>query len=148
MFSSICNLRDIARLCLAGEPLDDELSRWLGTSLEDFLTQQCRSIDEALGLRFPQGGIPWWREEGIRERDAALRELGESIRDDLSPCAKARQIATLSTRYAASAWRFDQDRHDMPGHYTGTPKAFLWRAFKSGATMPIGERQLRNILPA
>ncbi len=27
----------------------------------------------------------------------------------------------------------------------GTPHGLLWEAFKSGAIMPIGERQLRNI---
>jgi hypothetical protein len=34
----------------------------------------------------------------------------------------------------------------MPETYEGTPLEFLWRAFKSGAPMPIGERQLRRIL--
>jgi hypothetical protein len=34
----------------------------------------------------------------------------------------------------------------MPEHYAGTPKELLWRAFSSGATMPIGERQIRNIV--
>jgi hypothetical protein len=34
----------------------------------------------------------------------------------------------------------------MPSHYEDTIKQPLWLAFKSGATMPIGERQLRNIL--
>ena len=49
-------------------------------------------------------------------------------------------------RYAASTWRFDRNNDDMPAHYAGTPKECLWRAFKSSAPMPIGERQLRNIL--
>jgi hypothetical protein len=34
----------------------------------------------------------------------------------------------------------------MPAHYRATPKEYLWRAFKSQAPVPIGERQLRNIL--
>ncbi|HJS33274.1 MAG TPA: hypothetical protein VJ924_14870 [Alphaproteobacteria bacterium] len=60
--------------------------------------------------------------------------------------ARANHVRTLATRYAASAWRFDRDRDQMPPHYSGTPMEMLWRAFKSGAPMPIGERQLRNIL--
>ena len=35
---------------------------------------------------------------------------------------------------------------EMPTHYRGRPKAHLWRAFKAGAAMPIGERHLRSIL--
>jgi hypothetical protein len=34
----------------------------------------------------------------------------------------------------------------MPPQYRGTAKAHLWRAFKAGAAMPIGERHLRSIL--
>jgi hypothetical protein len=34
----------------------------------------------------------------------------------------------------------------MPERYAGTQNEYLWRAFKSGAAMPISERQLRNIL--
>jgi hypothetical protein len=34
----------------------------------------------------------------------------------------------------------------MPGRYRGTAKESLWRAFKSGAPMPLGERRLRSIL--
>ncbi len=51
-----------------------------------------------------------------------------------------------AVRYAASAWRFDRERDAMPERYKGTQTECLWRAFKSGATMPIGVRQLRNIL--
>ena len=75
MFATIENLREISRRCAAGQPLSEDLSRWLGTSLESFLDHRCRSVDDALGLRFPQGGVPWWREEAIRERDIALRGL-------------------------------------------------------------------------
>jgi hypothetical protein len=46
----------------------------------------------------------------------------------------------------ASAWRIDRNYEDMPPAYAGTPKEFLWQAFQSGAPMPLGERQLRNIV--
>jgi len=145
MFGSIEYLREIALRCLSGEPLDEDLSQWLGNALQEFLSHNCRSIEDALGLKFPQGGIPWWREEANRRRDAALRELAERFYGDLSPCAKAREVRTIASRYAASAWRHDREREEMPRHYVETPHDLLWRAFKSGALMPIGERQLRHI---
>lgn len=146
MLPEIENLREIARRCQTGEPLDHDLSRWLGASLEDFLQQRCHSIDEAFGLRSGQGGVAWWQEEAIRKRDAALRMLGRQVCPEGSTSARARQVHTLAVRYAAACWRFDQDRDDMPSRYRGTPKAHMWQAFKAGAAMPIGERHLRTIL--
>ncbi len=58
MLGSIQNLREITRLGHAGEPLDQDLSSWLGNSLQDFLDHRCRSIDDALGLRFPKVAFP------------------------------------------------------------------------------------------
>ena len=139
-------LREICQHCLEGEPLDDDLSRWLGESLQDFLDRSCETIEEALGLRLPRGGVPWWLEEAMRARDAALRELARRCAPGGSTATAARHIHTVTMRYAASAWRFDRDREDMPGSYAGTEKEYLWRAFKSGAAMPLGERQLRNII--
>ena len=146
MLSSIHNLREITRRCLAGEQLDDELSRWLGASFLEFLERRSPTIDKALGLEFPRGGIPWWMEEAIRTQDAALRQLAERYLADRSLTAQSRQIRLLSCRYAASAWRHDRDRDDMPQCYAGTPNEHLWQAFQSGSAMPLGERQLRKIL--
>ncbi len=139
-------LREIALKCLSGEPLDKDLSQWLGKALEDFLSRDCQSIEDGLGLKFPQGGIPWWREEANRKRDSALRELARRFFGDRSPCAKAREIQIIADRYAASAWRHDRNHDEMPERYAGTPHGLLWEAFKSGAIMPLGERQLRNII--
>jgi hypothetical protein len=146
MLSSIHNLREITRRCLAGEQLDDELSCWLGASLLEFLERRSPTVDKAFGLEFPRGGIPWWMEEAIRKRDAALRKLAERYLADRCLSARSRQVRILSCRYEASAWRQDRDRRDMPRRYVGTPNEYLWRAFKSGAAMPLGERQLRSIL--
>jgi hypothetical protein len=147
MLATIGNLREIARVCRSGEPLDSELAGWLGASLEEFLCRRAPTIEEALGLRAPRGGVPWWLEEAMRQRDAALRELAAALFPALSGTAQARQIHALAVRYAASAWRHDAARDAMPPHYAGKANAWLWRAFKSGAPMPICERQLRNILP-
>ena len=146
MLNSIDNLRQIKQRCIAGEPLDMNQAQWLGTALSRFLDHRCTSMDDALGLRFAQGGMPWWRAEANRERDAALRDVAETYMAGQSKSAQAKQIARMSLRYAASAWRLDRVSEDMPSHYEDTIKQPLWLAFKSGATMPIGERQLRNIL--
>lgn len=146
IFESIDNLREIMGRCFDGEPLDGDLADWLGDAIDGYLTQQFRSLEEAFGLIFPRGGIPWWREEAIRKRDRALRYFAETFLDELALGPQAQEIWTTATRYAASAWRFDDDNDDMPDQYAGTPKECLWLAFKSGAPMPIGERQLRNIL--
>ncbi|MDH3233908.1 MAG: hypothetical protein OEQ29_10290 [Alphaproteobacteria bacterium] len=146
MIATIESLREISRRCQTAEPLDEELAQWLGEALERFLAHSCRTIDEAFGLCFPQGGVPWWMEEAIRTRDEALRAFGGTLDPDLSTTARAREVRALTLRYAASAWRHDRERDELPATYAGTPKELIWRAFKSGAAMPLGERQLRTIL--
>lgn len=146
MLAAINRLREVSRRCLEGEPLDHDLAEWLGDSLKGYLDRRHQSMGEAFGLTFPQGGVPWWREEAIRRRDAALRELAERFYNDCSPCAQSRNIRTLAIRYAASAWRIDRNSNEMPRCYLRTVKEYLWCAFASGAAMPIGQRQLRNIL--
>ncbi len=146
IFASIDDLREIMGRCFDGKPLDGHLANWLGEAIDGYLTRQFRTLEEGLGLIFPRGGIPWWREEAIRKRNAALRYLAETFLDELALGMQAQEIWTTARRYAASAWRFDQDNDEMPARYAGTPKECLWQAFKSSAPMPISERQLRNIL--
>jgi hypothetical protein len=143
MLNTIENLRAVCRRCL--DDSDDQL-RWLGHSLNEFLTHRCQSVDEALGLRFARGGVPWWREEAIRKRDAALRRMAARHFAGLPVTAQARQVRTATVRYAASGWRFDRDRSAMPPHYADSIHECLWQAFAAGAPMPIGERQLRHVL--
>lgn len=146
MLDQIVNMREVSRRCTVGEPLTDDLAVWLANAFDNFLSQRCRSLHDAFHLNFPKGGVPWWREEAMRVRDAALRELARRCPTGLSTSALSRQIASRCDRYAASAWRFDSRRDEMPQAYRRTPKEWIWRAFKSGAAMPLGERQLRNIL--
>ena len=145
-FASIDNLREIMGRCFDGEPLERDLAGWLGDAIDGYLTRQFHTLEEALGLIFPRGGIPWWREEANRTRDAALRALADTFFDEIALAIQAREIWSAARRYAESAWRFDRDKDDMPPDYADTQKECLWRAFKSGAPMPIGERQLRNVL--
>ena len=132
--SPVVMLREIARLCKSREPLDPILAQWLSEVLHTFFEHGSSSLEEIMGLRYGRGGMPWRRAEAMRQRNAALRILAEDFFADVGPCTRSRRIAVLASRYG------------MPEHYAGTPKELLWRAFSSGATMPIGERQIRNIV--
>ena len=146
MSITLPNLREIAQRCIAGLPLDRKLACWLGTALQGFLDHRYRSIEDALGIMSFRGGIPWWRAEANSERDMALRSLAELECPDSPVAAQARHVLLLSIRYAACAWQRDRNLEEMPARYQGRALGCLWQAFKSGATMPIGDRQLRNIL--
>ena len=148
MLANIEAIRAIERRCRSQQPLSAEQSLWLGNALSAFLEHRSPSLDSALGLGNPRGGVPWWLEEAIRIRNEALCALARTWFADLSASAQAEQIWTLATRYAASAWRFDQDLEAAPERYHGTPKHHLWTAFSSGAAMPLGKRQLRTVLSA
>ncbi len=146
MLTAISNLREISERCHDGEPLDPTLSNWLAERLDRYLCHECTSIDDALGLRQPRGGVSWWLVEAMYRRDDALRDLDDMVADDQSLSTRTREVRRLTIRYAASAWRYDQDHEAMPARYRGTCREYMWKAFKSGAPMPLGERQLRNIL--
>jgi hypothetical protein len=146
MMVVIDNMRTVAKLCRAKQPLPESLASWLAASLQAFLDQQSESLNDAFGLRNARGGVPWRTEAKMRARDAALRQLAAMHLADLAFSAQATRVHQMSARYAASSWRFDRMHDDMPGGYEGTPHEWLWRAFKSGAAMPLGVRQLRTIL--
>jgi hypothetical protein len=148
MATTIQQLHEIAERCLSGMPLDDTMARWLGTSLDRFLKHRARTIEDAMGLRFPRGGVPWWMEEAIRKRDAALRELSRRFYSELPIAAQAREIHRLAIRYASSAWLREREAIMLPAGHEGTRLQWLWAAFKAGAAMPLGERQLRHVLGA
>jgi hypothetical protein len=143
MHTIIERLRDLCQRFLADG--DSDL-RWLGSRLDDFLSHRCRSLEEALGLRFARGGMPWWREEATRKRDAALRTLARLYYPGQRLSVQTKRLYEHAARYAASAWRNDARHKAMPSHYAGTINEWLWRAFASGAPMPIRERRLRDIL--
>jgi len=142
----VINLREIARLLTDGEPLPKPLAEWLGVSLQSFLERQHESLEDVLGLRWGRGGVPWWMDEAIRVRDDALRQLATHIAPIGSLSERARLVRERSLRYATTAWLRDRYQHALPENYAGTEKEWLWRAFKSQAAMPLGERRLRQIL--
>ncbi|MFO1056075.1 MAG: hypothetical protein U1E53_03825 [Dongiaceae bacterium] len=144
--AAVANLREIARRTAIGMPVDGPLQTWLAACLEQFLQRRAPSIEAAFGLRAPRGGVPWWLEEAIRQRDDALRELAARFLAGQSVTAQARRIHCEAVRYAASAWRHDRAAGTLPERHRGRLQESLWRAFRSGAPMPICERQLRSIL--
>ena len=144
--ATIDTLRDISQRCHEARPLTGEQKLWLGRAFDDFLSHRCQSIDAAMHLCFPRGGIPWWREEANRKRDAALRAMAEALFADFSVTARARHIRMLTVRYAATAWLIDRRLTAMPVQYIGGLKEFLYRAFACGASLPVSERTLRCIL--
>lgn len=146
MLAAINNLREISACCRDGGGLDPELSRWLAERLDRFLDHECTTIEDAFELRQPRGGVPWWLVEAMYTRDAALRELAVALAGGRSVSARARQVGALTRRYGSTAWLRDRDREEMPPSYRQTELELVWTAFKSGAPMPLGERQLRNIL--
>jgi len=146
MLIAVERLREVSKACRAGEPLDEELACWLGDCLSRFLDRAVTTFEEAFELPSCHGGLPWWKEDRIRRRDAALCELAAALPPDMSLTARAREINRITVRYAASAWRHDRRLDGMPVHYAGTPKEPVWRAFRAAAPMPLCERQLRNII--
>lgn len=146
MVKAIKMLRIICQRSLAQKPLTPKQAQWLGEGLSAFLERRCRTLQEALDIPALQGGIPWWKQEAIACRNVLLRQLAHRFFADQSTRHQAQMIHRIAVRYAASTWRFDQERSAMPTHYANTPKSLLWRAFKSGAAMPVCERHLRSIL--
>jgi hypothetical protein len=149
-------LISIARLRRVVAALEDRRApeaadgEWLVECLSQYLDAAPRgaSFDMCFGLAVMPGEVSWWTIEAIEARDVALCDLAQHFFPNLTVAGKAREIERQGRRYATSTWRLDRDRREMPKHYAGTAKAWLWLAFKSGATMPLKQRQLEAILTA
>ena len=139
-------LRLLRAGCTAGRPLDPGLAGWLGQALDRYLGRQSFSLEAAFGIQPKHGGLAWWRQEAIRERDSALRALAAAHFAELAPTRRARAIACAARRYGATGWRFDGRDGAPAPEPAGSIRHHLFRAFRSGAPMPLGERQIRNIL--
>ena len=121
---------------------------WLASRLRNYLggAERGLTVDVALDLAAMPGAAAWWTAEAIEARDAALRELAARFYPGCKVASQAYKIERLALRYATSAGRFDRDRPEMPPRYCGSESEHLWRAFKSGVTMPLSKRQLQTIL--
>ena len=119
MSSTIDNLREIVRRCQSGQLLDDNLAHWLGASFERFLSRQCQTIEDAQGLRAPRGGVPRWRQEAKRQRDATVHNLADRFFETPPPSPQAKRMRVLAVRYGAPAWLHDRGTNELPVSYRG-----------------------------
>ena len=120
----------LRRLVTALEGGDDD-ARWLASRLQQYLggAERGLTLDMALELSPMPGTNAWWTDDAIESRDAALQELATRFWPSRKVAGQAFEIHRAALRYAASAWRFDRVRADMPAHYAGTVKERLWAAF-------------------
>lgn len=146
MMHVIRSLVEIRSCCGDKRAIPPELQCWLADAIGKFLDKSCDDLDEAFGLRKERGGVPWWLERGITVRDRALRQLAEEFLTARGIGAQAKSISEMARRYESTCWPRDAALPDMPSHYAGTARQYLWQAFRSGARMPVSARHLRNVL--
>lgn len=146
MLNTINALDQVCKAYSKNHPLPDHLRDWVAGSIEKFLDNDCSDLNAAFGIQQGRGGIPWWREKAIRERNIAICELAEKYFSNQKPAMRARNIHILMERYETTSWPRDRQKVEMPGQYKGTPRELIWRAFRSGAKMPVSERHLRNLI--
>lgn len=146
MRNPIQALNQLLKACAENQPIPDELRCWLARSLEGFLQNDCKTLNEAFGICQDHGGIPWWKERAIRLRDEALREMARIHFPEGTVTTRAKAIAQQSERYATTNWPRDRVLDDMPSGYADRPLHYIWLAFKSGAKMPVSQRHLRTLL--
>ena len=146
MRNPIQALDQLHKLCAENQPIPNDLRCWLAQSLEGFLENNFKTLNEAFGIIQDHGGIPWWRERAIRLRDEALREMARIHFPEGSVTTRAKAIAQQSERYATTNWPRDRQNEEMPSRYVEAPLHYIWLAFKSGAKMPVSQRHLRTLL--
>jgi hypothetical protein len=127
---------------------DDVSARRFGERLASYAERASAGAEllECLGLASVNGET-WFQVDARHQRDAALRELAR-FWPNKKTAGLAYEIERAAERYAASSWRFDKAREAMPAHYSGTISEWLWKAFASGAAMPLKKRRLETILSA
>lgn len=114
-----------------GARIPSELALWLERALG--------------GARHGTDPRPWPAAAGAA-RDAVLRALVQRFYPCVPVSTQAARIHVLAETYAFANWPRDRARARMPARYRDTPGEYLWAAFKSGAPMPLAQRELRRIL--
>jgi hypothetical protein len=79
-------------------------------------------------------------------RGAVLRALAQRFYPGVPVSTQAARLHALAETYAFANWPRDRERAQIPARYRGMPDEYLWAAFKSGAPMPLSQRELRRIL--
>lgn len=96
------------------------------------------TLDRAAGLVPPPGRLPWWEQEALARRDAAIRTIRERHFRDLGVTQAAREIAVIGKRYATSDGRTSR----VPDGC----KPLLAAAVSASAGGFPGERRILDIL--
>ncbi len=99
-----------------------------------------------LWLERKLGAAAGWSGTIEEARDAALRALAQRFYPGVPVSTQAARINVLAETYSFVNWPRDRELAQVPALYRETPDEFLWAAFKSGATMPLAQRDLRRIL--
>ncbi|MFG7490510.1 hypothetical protein [Methylorubrum rhodesianum] len=105
------------------------------------------TLDDCFGLRVCRGGSPWWRLETIGRRDAAVRLLARRHHNGRPVARQAAEIRAGLLRYAATAWRFDRLKAEVPFSYLGTERQIQFDILRTHEII-LSERQLQRILSA
>jgi len=106
-------------------------------------------MDKALELDAGPGKDPWWVVKARQRRNQAIRDFVRAMFDDVGteggvPKAAGREIR----KYQTDVWPRDRTRSAMPDTYRGTPREFLYTAFREASrispAVPAPFRQARN----
>jgi hypothetical protein len=131
---------------LPAEPaLPAELALWLQRSQGVLADAALAGADPAHAAVDPSlpAGVAVAR---VGARDAVLRALAHRFFPGVPVSIQASLIALRAERFALVQWPRDRERAQIPARYRDTPDEYLWAAFKAGAPMPVGKRELRRIL--
>jgi hypothetical protein len=133
---------DLLRLA---EHLDTVREPWavsLSARLERLLDGEDPA--RALGLRSTRGRRRWRTVNAIQRRNAILRTIAAEFFPDMKPARQGQEIARELRRYAATGWRFDQDKAACP-HPEDSLRAHFWLLMRESGT-GLSARRIRKIL--
>jgi hypothetical protein len=131
-----------------GAALPEELLIWLARVLGAKDHRRAANEGAAPGLAgaLPADGAAAHIAARHAARNAVLRALAQRFFPGVPVSIQAALIAVRAERYAQAQWPRYRDRARIPARDRHTPDEYLWAAFKSGAPMPLGKRDLRRIL--
>lgn len=126
--------RKLQRLIALAREHDPSLYAWLASATAEY--QSGENLERALGLCGPGA---------MRERDAALREAADWLdpKGQMAASRRAQRLAERIRSFERAVWPRYQDHPEADSHGVN---AALLRAFRSGAYVPRGQRQLTTIL--
>ena len=144
---SVEKLRELLAVAESGQLA--ALGTWLLPRLENYLTNAPHgtTLDEALDLTVAPGGLPWWRQEELDQRNVAFRDLAKKHFGNLDLNGQADEILRAARRYRGGRWRFDRSTEFNSKKYADLRSQLLYEAFWHGdGDVPDSKRQICRIL--